>query len=125
MRPRTFIASLWSSTAASGCRRLAIAAGAVAYMQKKYAAAIAALSPFAEQMKSAERRAEAQFLIGASQFYQDKFAAAAESLATSLKTAPKWRQADEALLLLGRCRQKRVRAGRPRPAWRSSLATIR
>jgi TolA-binding protein len=95
--------------------------GLVAYLQKKYDAAIAALSPSAEQLKSADARAEAQFLIGASRFYQDKFDAAARSLAASLTTAPKWRQADEALLLLGRAQAKE---GKSREAKTSLMKLI-
>ena len=57
-------------------------------------------------LKSPDATAEAQFLIGASQFYTDKFAEAAKALAASLAANPKWRQADEALLLLGRAQAK-------------------
>jgi TolA-binding protein len=80
--------------------------GLVAYLQKEYDATIAALSPVAAKLKSADARAEAQFLIGASQFYENQFAAASSSLAAALKASPKWRQADETLLLLGRSQAK-------------------
>jgi TolA-binding protein len=76
--------------------------GLVAYLQKKYDAVIATLSPIAEQLKSAEAKAEARFLIGASQFYRNEFAAAEKSLVGALKSSSDWRQSDEALLILGR-----------------------
>jgi cellulose synthase operon protein C len=80
--------------------------GLVAHLQKKHDAVIAALSPIVDSLKSADARAEAQFLIGASQFHANQFASAIQSLEASLKSSPKWRQADEALLLLARAQTK-------------------
>ena len=84
--------------------------GLVAYLQKKYAEAIAALSPVAATLKAPDAVAEAQFLIGASQFYTDKFAEAETSLKASLAANPKWRQSDEAFLLIARSQVKTDKA---------------
>ena len=80
--------------------------GLAAYLQKKYAETIATLSPVITSLKSPDAAAEGQFLIGASHFYTDKFAEAEKALTASLAANPKWRQADEALLLLGRSQAK-------------------
>jgi cellulose synthase operon protein C len=96
--------------------------GLVAYLQKKYDAAIATLSPIAEQLESAEARAEALFLIGASRFYQDKYGAAGQSLAASLRAAPAWRQADEVLLLLGRSQAKDGKTGEAQASFKRLIA---
>jgi TolA-binding protein len=80
--------------------------GLVSYLKKDYAATIAALSPVAGNLKSVEARAEAFFLVGASQFHENRFAEAKKSLSESLQSSPKWRQADEALLLLARAEAK-------------------
>jgi TolA-binding protein len=80
--------------------------GLVAYLQKKYAEAIAALSPIAAMLKAADAKAEAQFLIGASHFYTDKFAEAESALKASLMANAKWRQSDEAFLLIARSQVK-------------------
>jgi cellulose synthase operon protein C len=74
------------------------------YLQKKYAEVIAALSPL--ELPVAEQKAEAQYLIGVSHFYSDKFAEAEKALELANQTAPKWRQADETLLVLSRARRK-------------------
>ena len=57
-------------------------------------------------MKSADAKAEANYLVGASEFYQDKFGPAEKALAASLAANAKWRQADETLLLLARSQRK-------------------
>ena len=80
--------------------------GLVSYIQKKYPETIAALSPLVGSLKSADALAEAQFLIGASHFFTDKFAEAAQALAASLAAKADWRQADETLILLGRSQAK-------------------
>jgi TolA-binding protein len=74
------------------------------YLQKKYAEVVAALTPV--QLTVPEQQAEAQYLIGVSQFYADQFAAAEKALDTAFNAAPKWRQADETLLVLSRARRK-------------------
>jgi TolA-binding protein len=80
--------------------------GLVLYLQKNYAETIAALTPVIANLKSPDAVAEAQFLIGASQFNTDKFKEAEKSLAASLAADSKWRQADETLLLLARAQMK-------------------
>jgi cellulose synthase operon protein C len=77
-------------------------------LQKKYPEVVALLQPLAGQLKSAEARAEAFFLIGSSLAEQKQFAEAVPPLEAALAAAPHWRQADETLLLLGQAyyRQK-------------------
>jgi TolA-binding protein len=76
------------------------------YLQKKYDAVVALLSPQLAQLKTAQQTAEAQYLIGISQFYADKFAEAEAALTAALAAAPQWRQADETLLVLSRAQRK-------------------
>lgn len=76
------------------------------YLQKKYADVVATVGPLVAMLKSADAIAEANYLIGASEFYQDHFAPAAAALQASLKANPKWRQADETLLVLSRTQRK-------------------
>jgi TolA-binding protein len=76
------------------------------FLQKKYGDVVALLTPLAASLKTAEQQAEAQYLIGVSDFYADKFAEAETALAASLKAAPQWRQADETLLVLSRTERK-------------------
>ncbi len=75
--------------------------GTALELQKKYAEVVALLQPIAGQIKNAEARAEALYLVGSSLAEQKQFAAAVPELEASLAAAPKSRQADEALLLLG------------------------
>lgn len=72
------------------------------YLQKKYPLVIETLSPVVSDIKGADNLAEAQFLIGASQFFMNKFAPAAKALQASVKANPRWRQADETLIFLAR-----------------------
>ena len=66
------------------------------------------LQPQVAQIKNADARAEAFFLIGSSQAEQKQFAEAVPSLEAALAASPRWRQADETLLVLGQAyyRQK-------------------
>jgi TolA-binding protein len=80
--------------------------GLAAFVQKKYPETISLLSPLASKLQSADTAAEAHFLVGASHFFTDKFDIAAQSLAASLAASPRWRQADETLLLLARAQHK-------------------
>jgi len=80
--------------------------GLSVFLQKKYADVVAAVTPLLPMLKSADAVAEANFLIGASEFYQDHFEPAAISLHASLKANEKWRQSDETLLLLSRSQRK-------------------
>jgi TolA-binding protein len=72
------------------------------YLQKNYQAAIDAITPVLKTFQKPDDVAEAQFLLGASQFHLNKHAEAAPALAASVEAAPKGRRADEALLLLSR-----------------------
>lgn len=94
--------------------------GLVSYLQKKYADAIANLSPVVAMLKAPDAVAEAQFLIGASQFYTDKFAEAESAFKASLAANPKWRQSDEAFLLIAR---SQVRIGKADAA-KTNLARL-
>ena len=72
------------------------------YLQKKYQQVVDTLSPAIANIKGADSLAEAQFLIGASQFFLNKFAPAAKALQASLKANARWRQADETMIFLAR-----------------------
>jgi TolA-binding protein len=76
------------------------------YLQKKYADVVALLTPLSAGFKSPDQKAESQYLIGVSDFYADKFAEAETALAGAIAAAPKWRQADETLLVLSRAQRK-------------------
>lgn len=80
--------------------------GLAAYLKKDYDAVVRVLTTVAKDLKTAEGRAEAKFLIGASYFFENKFAEAKQSLAESVRDSAKWRQADETLLLLARAEAK-------------------
>ncbi|MCA9119871.1 MAG: tetratricopeptide repeat protein [Planctomycetaceae bacterium] len=88
--------------------------GLVLYLQKKYEEVIVALQETVKELKQAAQAAEAQFLLGASQFQLDQFEPAAKSLVASLAADPKWRQADETLLFLSRAQrgQKQLAAAK-------------
>ena len=70
-------------------------------LQKKYPEVVSLLQPLAGQIKNADVRAEALFLVGNAQAEQKQYAEAVPSLEAALAAAPRWRQADETLLLLG------------------------
>ncbi len=76
--------------------------GYALYLQKKYQETIDAVTPLLKTFQKPEDVAEAQFLIGASQFYLDHHAEAAPALAAAVEATPKGRRADESLLLLSR-----------------------
>lgn len=80
--------------------------GLSAYLQKDYDASIRVLSSVEGQLQTPDSKSEAWFLIGASQFFSDRFGPAQRSLAASLASNPQWRRADEALLLLARAEAK-------------------
>ena len=79
--------------------------GLTLHLMKKHEDVVSTLEPIVEQLTSAEVRAEAQYLIGASRFHAEQFEPAIAALSASLKTAPRWRQADEATLLLARAQR--------------------
>lgn len=72
------------------------------YLQRKYAEVISVLEPLIQRLEEPEVLAEAQYLVGASQFHTERFSEAVASLSAALSSAPTWRQADETMLLLGR-----------------------
>ncbi len=80
--------------------------GLASYLKKDYGGTVKTLSPLVKDLKSAEARAEANFLVGASHFFEGRYAEAKQSLAKSIESNAKWRQADEALLLLARAEAK-------------------
>jgi TolA-binding protein len=69
-------------------------------LQKKYADVIKALEPIASKLKTPDLIAQADYLIGSSQFELHQYDAAAKSLQASLAAQPKWAQADDTLLAL-------------------------
>lgn len=71
----------------------------------KHAEQVAALTARLPSLK-ADALAEAQYLIGFSQFELNQPAEAVKSLTASIATVPKWRQADETLLLLARAQRQ-------------------
>jgi TolA-binding protein len=85
------------------------------FLAKKYDAVVATLAK-TEGLAPPELLAEAHYLVGASRYYTEKYAAAIDAFDASLKSAPKWRQADETLLaalaLPGEARPDRRRQGR-------------
>lgn len=72
------------------------------YLQKKYAETIALAQPLLGELRAPDAVAEAHYLLGGSQVELKQPAAAVKSLEASLAAQPKWRQADDVLLLLGR-----------------------
>jgi TolA-binding protein len=78
----------------------------VLLLEKKYPDVVTLLKPELGALPSPELVAEAQFLIGSSQFAQDQAAEAGQAFQASLTTQPKWRQADETLLGLARAQRK-------------------
>lgn len=80
--------------------------GTAMYLQKKYPEAVAALEPVADQIGTPNLKAEAWYRIGRSQAALDQFAAATKSLEASLAAEPKWKLADDALLVLAYAYQK-------------------
>ena len=77
------------------------------YLQKQYGGVIEALGDAAGEMKVPDNRAEAQFLIGASQFHQNQDDPAIAALKASLEASPNWRQADETRLILSRAQRRK------------------
>jgi TolA-binding protein len=76
------------------------------YMQKKYDEALQQFSSNVDRLTTPDEQAEAYYWIGMSQYNLQQFPAAQQSLAKSLEIQPKWRQADETLLQLGRVQRK-------------------
>ena len=74
--------------------------GSLLFLQKKHTEAIAMLQPMLAELHAPDALAEAHYLAGASQAELKQFDAAVKSLEASLAAQPKWRQADNALLLL-------------------------
>jgi TolA-binding protein len=72
------------------------------YLQKKYQETIDTLTPLLKTFEKPNDAAEAQFLIGASRFYLNQPAEAAQALAASVEAAPMGPRAEEALLVLSR-----------------------
>ncbi len=72
------------------------------FLQKKHSEAIALLLPLLTDLHTPSALAEAHYLLGESQLELKQIDAAIKSLESSLAAQPKWRQADETLLLLSR-----------------------
>ncbi|PHS02573.1 MAG: hypothetical protein COA78_20670 [Blastopirellula sp.] len=76
------------------------------FLQKKYSGVTTLLPSLVGSLKESELKAQAQFLLGASYYYQNDFANAEKNLNASLATKANWRQADESLLVLSRTLRK-------------------
>ncbi len=83
------------------------------FLGKNYDDVVATLAK-TDGLQPAELLAEAQYLVGAAQYHREKFAEATTALSASLAASPKWRQADDTLLLLSRsqARQNTVDAAK-------------
>ncbi|TWT39393.1 tetratricopeptide repeat protein [Blastopirellula retiformator] len=75
-------------------------------LQEKHNDVVALLAPIAGKQADAALKAEANFLLGSSQFALNQFPVAQQSLAASLAAKPDWRQADETLILLARAQHQ-------------------
>ncbi len=75
------------------------------YLQKKYADVVAGLKPELANLKSPERQAEAQFLLGSSYLELKQYPDATEALQKSLAAAPHAAAADEGLSALASAQQ--------------------
>ena len=80
--------------------------GLASYLAKQYAETVAYLQPLLPEIRNLELLAEAQYLIGSSQAELKRFDEAIQALEASLAAAPRWRQADDALLVLAFCRRQ-------------------
>jgi len=74
--------------------------GTALYLQKKYQEAIDALKPVVEELKTPALVAEAWYRIGRSQIALRQYAAAITSLEAAMAADPKWKLADDTLLVL-------------------------
>jgi len=83
----------------------AVRCGLAMSLQGKHAETIAMLAPTVAKIKDKDSLAEVQHLLGSSYYGQKKYKEAAAALAASLAAQPKWRQADETLLLLSRAQR--------------------
>jgi TolA-binding protein len=86
--------------------------GTALHLQKKYPEVVALLQPLVAQIRSADARAEALFLIGSSLAEQKQFVEAVPFLEAALAAAPRWRQADETLLVLGQAYYRQPNAAK-------------
>ncbi len=77
------------------------------YLGGKYPVAIELLSKELPALEDARQKAEAQFIVGASLLFQEKFDEAIEQFQASHKTSDSWSQADETLLLLSEAFQRK------------------
>lgn len=75
-------------------------------LQKKHEELTAGVPGLLAAVKNPEAQAELQFLLGLSWSELKKFDQAAAALQASLEAGPKWRQADETLLLLAYCQRQ-------------------
>ena len=83
------------------------------YLQKKYAETADLLKPMLPDLHGADALAEAHYLLGGSQVELKQPAAAVKSLEASLAAQPKWRQADDVLLVLAQAHSDLKNTSRP------------
>ncbi len=70
------------------------------HLEKKYQETIAAIEPVLADIRTPDAVAEARYLVGSSRAELKEYDAAVKSLEASLAANPKWRQADDTLLVL-------------------------
>lgn len=98
--------------------------GTSLHLQKKYSEAIALLQPLVAQLHNRDALAEAHFLIGSGLVEQDRFPEAAKSLESALAAAPKWRQADENLLVLAHAYYRQGNAAKAKETLHRLIAEL-
>ena len=81
--------------------------GTALYLQKKYQETIDALSPVMDQITTPDLVAEAWYRIGRSQAALKQYDATIRSLEASLAAGPKWKLADDTLLVLAYAYQQK------------------
>jgi TolA-binding protein len=96
--------------------------GTALHLQKKYAEVVALLQPLAGQIKNADARAEAYFLVGSSLAEQKQYAEAVPALEAAIAAAPHWRQADETLLVLGQAYNRQNNAAKAKETLKQLVA---
>lgn len=86
--------------------RWSVRQGLALHLEGKDAVAREHLSQVAPQLKDAEIKAEAYYLLGAAALQMDRTEDAQRDFRTALEVKADWRQADETLLLLSRAQKR-------------------
>ncbi|WP_162006563.1 tetratricopeptide repeat protein [Roseimaritima sediminicola] len=92
-----------------------------AYLARQYDQAIQLAEAQQASLDTDLQRAEASFLIGASQLFSDAPEQAIAALQSSRQLAPQWTKGDEALLLLGQAQQAAGDSDAAEATWRQLI----